>query len=266
MSLDLDEIVSGWECPSGEVSARVVESDGGGELLQLRVDLGLLQMQFDGRPDGSLYHGLPTVLDYVEHELRVGRDAISIEHWQALDREVTQFNYRRLAFTTVAENALRSQDEETARRCLARVLRDIECCQHALELLLEHSHAAGGNLHLVPTLTFNHARLLCQLRLIDRDYEGAVEAAEYGAETLREMLGEDDEEENPGDHVGVAYLYELARQLRTQHDVDLTLREQLEAAVAADDFETAAELHEEVEQTDRARRESLQRILDEELP
>ena len=49
MTLDLDELTAGWDCPAGELRARVVHGQDGDELLQLRIDLGLMQMQVSGR-------------------------------------------------------------------------------------------------------------------------------------------------------------------------------------------------------------------------
>ena len=260
MSLDLADVISGWECPAGELSARVVVGPDGHELVQLRVDLGVLQMYPDGRPDGALYHGLPTVVEYLQHELRVGRDAISGEHWQALDRELTQLNHRRLAFATVVEEALHRQAEDEARQYLLRVLRDVDLCQGALRLLSEQRGSAGDHEQLWPTLVFNRARLLCQLRVLDEDYDGAIEAAEDGAVALADLLRERGAEDDElAEDLGVLYLQELAAQLRQQYQIESTLREQLAEAIAHDDFEAAADLHRKLDER-AARRRATERF------
>ncbi len=245
LSLDLEEITAGWDCPPGEMAARLVRGRDGQDLVQLRVDLGVLQMHPDGRPDGEFYHGLPMVLDYLQHEFRVGRDAISHEHWQALDREVSQLNFRRMALASVAEDALRRQDEDAAESYIVRVLRDIDLCQAALRLP-ENGGVRSAQAHLWPTLVFNRARLLCQLRVIERDYDNAIEVAEAGADELRALLVEQGILEAAGDDepedIGVVYLTELSRQLRVQYEVELTLREQFEVALEEEDYELAAEL------------------------
>ena len=273
LNLDLNEVIAGWDCPPGEMVARVVRGQRGEELLQLRVDLGVLQMYPDGRPDGQLYHGLPSVLDYLQHELRVGRDAISGEHWQALERELAQINYRRMALANVAEEALRTQDEALAMRQLVRVLRDIERCEVALRMQEEAVGGPCGHSHLWPTLIFNQARLLCQLRVIEEDYDDAIEVAQAGATGLRDLLdngesefgleaefgGEEDEglfaDPESEEDVGVVYLTELSRQLRVQYDIELTLRERLEIALDEEEYETAAELDDEIKMRAAARRE-----------
>ena len=69
MGLDVKELMEGWDCPDGEVGARLIVGRDGPEVVQLRIELGVLQMTLDGRPDGLRYHGMTNVLEYIEHEL-----------------------------------------------------------------------------------------------------------------------------------------------------------------------------------------------------
>ncbi|MEI7863439.1 MAG: DNA helicase UvrBC, partial [Planctomycetota bacterium] len=54
---DIDTLLKGWEFQPGEVSARLVKARNGREVLQMRVDMGMLQMEADLRPDGGHPHG-----------------------------------------------------------------------------------------------------------------------------------------------------------------------------------------------------------------
>ena len=72
MTLDLEDLIGGWDCPIGELRARATVGRDGQELLQLRVDLGVMQMFLEGRPDGERCHGLPTARAYILHETRLG--------------------------------------------------------------------------------------------------------------------------------------------------------------------------------------------------
>ena len=45
---------------------RIVPGDDGREKLQMRIDLGLLQMELDGRPDGQRPAGAESLLDHLE--------------------------------------------------------------------------------------------------------------------------------------------------------------------------------------------------------
>ena len=57
MSLDLNTILKDWPYESGTVKVRKITGLDGREKLQLRVDLGLLQMEITGRPDGRRRSG-----------------------------------------------------------------------------------------------------------------------------------------------------------------------------------------------------------------
>ena len=50
---DISSMLSGWDFDPDRVSVRIVTGDDGRDKLQLRLDLGMLQMEFDGRPDGA---------------------------------------------------------------------------------------------------------------------------------------------------------------------------------------------------------------------
>ena len=64
MSLDLNTILKDWPYESGTVKVRKITGLDGREKLQLRVDLGLLQMEITGRPDGRRPHNCESLLEY----------------------------------------------------------------------------------------------------------------------------------------------------------------------------------------------------------
>src|SRR3989475_10739665 len=51
MSLDLNSILKDWPHENGTIKVRKITGLDGREKLQLRVDLGVLQMEVTGRPD-----------------------------------------------------------------------------------------------------------------------------------------------------------------------------------------------------------------------
>jgi hypothetical protein len=244
VNFDLETIYRGWHCQGDELAARLVRGIDGSDVLQLRVELGLLQMNPDGRPDGADYRGRATVLDHVRTELEA-QATVDPEAWQALRRELNQFNYRRLALTCLVEDAANDDDTELARMQLSRTIRDIDHCLSILRLAQqEHPPAVSGNLTLIPTLIFNRARLLARLRSIEQRYDEAIEEAEAGAEALTHALeGAGFEPEQIDEDAGVDYLRQFARRLREQSGIDRTLQEQLADAIDDEDFEAAAHLH-----------------------
>ena len=71
MSKDISSIVSGWPYDADEVRARWIPAADGTQQIQLRMDLGVFQMQPRGRPDGTRPRGCDSLLDfYAEEETR----------------------------------------------------------------------------------------------------------------------------------------------------------------------------------------------------
>src|SRR5215472_10535266 len=62
--LDLNNLLEGWPHEPGQVKARKIAGSDGREKVQLRIDLGLIQMELNGRPDGQRPHGFESLLEY----------------------------------------------------------------------------------------------------------------------------------------------------------------------------------------------------------
>ncbi|MCA9243196.1 MAG: UvrB/UvrC motif-containing protein [Phycisphaerales bacterium] len=246
MSLDLSEYIDGWDCPRDHIAARLITGRDGSTYAQMRVDLGVLQMALNGRPDGERYHGLPTALDFVQHEMRVSHD-LDASHWRELHRELQQFNYRRLALSRLADEALERRDNDLAKSLIAGAISDIEGCLSAINLLERQSRERPPEFNLAPTFVFNRARLRSRLAALDERIDEAIEEAEAGARSLEQMLhnlgvdGESVEED-----AGVMFLRKTASDLRAKHQIQRTLQEQLSEAIDNDDFEAAARLRDEM--------------------
>jgi len=250
MTLDLHDLLAEWDCPPGELSARTIVGHDGRELLQLRVDLGLLQMFPDGRPDGTRFHGLPSAVDYFRHEMRLGRLPDQPDDWRELERELYQINYRRVALSTLAEECLRRNDPEGAKAHIRRALRDIETCLEGIRLIAQQRGAdypAGAALR--PSLLFHRGRLRAQLLLLQQRYEEAVEEAEQAADELARLLAGTEATE---DHdAAVEFLRDLGRRLRRDYNIGATLRDRLAAAIESENFEEASRLRDELRRRQR---------------
>ena len=63
MSQDISDILSEWSYDPDD-NARIIIGNDGREKIQARLELGLLQMECDGRPDGKKPYGCGSLLDY----------------------------------------------------------------------------------------------------------------------------------------------------------------------------------------------------------
>ena len=64
LSQDIRAILAGWAFDPNQIQVRVIAGDDGTEKIQMRIDLGLLQMEINGRPDGQRPNGSESILDY----------------------------------------------------------------------------------------------------------------------------------------------------------------------------------------------------------
>ncbi len=102
MSLDLNSILRDWPHESGSIKVRKIAGLDGREKLQLRVDLGVLQMELTGRPDGRRPHNCESLLEY--HQKRAARIEQKGEAYQLtpeqcaeLQQEGIQYYHRYLS-------------------------------------------------------------------------------------------------------------------------------------------------------------------------
>jgi hypothetical protein len=102
MSLDLNTILKDWPHQSGAIRVRKIVGLDGREKLQLRIDLGVLQMEMTGRPDGVRPYGCESLLDY--HQRRATRAKEQGENYELtpeqcaeLQQEGIQYYHRYLS-------------------------------------------------------------------------------------------------------------------------------------------------------------------------
>ena len=103
--MDISQAMRGWAFEPGQVNVRLIRGNDGKPKLQLRLDLGLLQMELEGRPDGKRPHRASTELDYqrkklISHTKRQGSEngfLLNPRDCQALREESAMFYHRYLS-------------------------------------------------------------------------------------------------------------------------------------------------------------------------
>ena len=255
MRRDVDDAIQGWpyDPEPGEVIAREVKAKDGRTVLQMRIELGVLQMEVGGRPDGTRPHGFATYLDYLRYRAAArgqspgGKSppwAMSRDHRAAADREFVQFYHRRVAWLSLQryDRALLDADQTLA-------LMDF-VARHGSDEEYIASHERFRGLVL-----FHRTQAAAALALERRKPEEAIDIVHEGIERLgahhEKWTLEHEHSDTPNPSL-IEQLHLLENEIRKNFAVDKTLREQLDEAVALEDYERAARLRDQIR--DRTRR------------
>lgn len=235
---DIDQILKRWKFEPGEVSARLVRGGDGRELLQMRIDMGVLQLEVENRPDGARPGGAETYFDYLlALAVREG-DSFVLDEEQCAeaDREFVQFYQRRICWLALREfgRAVRDADHSLA------LMDFVRNCSPSEEWTASHEQYR-------PFILFHRTQAEALAALEDAGPEAAVEAVNAGSARLKDCFveagAEDDDLEE--DEL-VARLDELRESVREHYHLGRTLNEQLADAIAAEEFEKAARLRDEI--------------------
>lgn len=249
MSKDLSSILDGWDYEPEELQVRIVKGRDGRDKLQMRLELGVLQMELEGRPDGQQPHGCESLLEY--HEERAsGSDEeyrLGPEDCAELMREGLQYYHRYLSLFQLQRYDLVSRDTARNLRLFAFVV------GHAERDRDRHEFDQYR-----PYVTMMNTRAE-GLAAIDRgDPRTALDWIDQGIEKIRDFLKEYDQEDEEDGCQELTFLKQWRKHVQGEwkRTPEERLREQLEQAVAAEDYEAAARLRDQLRrfQKPRARR------------
>ena len=89
----IDSILTKWPYDPDAVSVRMVEGNDGRELIQMRIEMGLLQLETTGRPDGESPEGAATYYEFLRGKSdQQGADYLfSADECSEIDREFVQY-------------------------------------------------------------------------------------------------------------------------------------------------------------------------------
>ena len=233
---DIDDLLKDWPYETSSLSVRKVLAHDGRTVLQMRIEMGILQLETSGRPDGGQPGGASSYLDYLL-QLSDGQDDFELNEEQCseCDREFVQYYHRRICWLGLQEYAEAVKDAD---HTLA--LMDF-CSSHSPDpnwTLSHEQYRAFVMYHRIQA----HA-----LAVLDEGGpENAIMAINQGLENMRGVYDELEAEEQFESDELVTRLVELRESLRSQFDVGRTLPEQLEDAISREQYELAAKLRDEL--------------------
>jgi hypothetical protein len=233
----LDHILHEWPYEFGEASARLVPGGDGRDVIQLRIDLGLLQMETVGRPDGVRPGGCDTYYDHLMSlAFQEGPDfALNEERCLQIDREFMQFFHRRIAWLAL--------------RAFGRAIADAD---HTLALMdFSSAHAPDpewADMHeqYRPFVLFHRIQASALVELERNDAAAAAMAIDNGLERLRKVFEAHDAADEFDEHPLALKLLELKQAISEHFELRPSLAQQLAEAIASEQYELAARLRDKL--------------------
>ena len=233
---NIDRVLRDWLYNPDTVNVRVVRGDDGRDVIQMRIDMGLLQMETSGRPDGNSPQGYETYYDYLlTRELQEEDFELDDEQCLEVDREFVQFYHRRICWLSLHEYERAAIDADHTLS-----LMDF-CMAHSPDERWTITHEQYR-----PFVLFQRIQAAALAELDDDSAEGAIHEINEGLEQLRDLFDEHEIDEMFEENELVAKLTELRESLRNHYRVGRTLHEQLQDAVAHEEYERAAQIRDEL--------------------
>ena len=242
---DLRSVTDGWAYEPGQVSVRRVRGADNRVKIQMRVDLGVLQMEMKGRPDGMRPHGYESLLQYQRERIDAYR----------------RRNSNDLGFTLDAAECREMRDEalQYYQRYLANfVLEDYDAVaedtQRNLDVLnLCTTYASEDDDRLAlepyrPYILMMHAQSLALAAMNRGDYREAFDHVRAGVREIRsayEQHGQGKAWRHSGE---IQVLRALYTEIRRHLPVDRLrlLKQMLRRAIRRERYEEAARLRDQI--------------------
>ena len=227
---DIANILNTWPYEQGKLNARIVEAADGRPLIQIRIELGIIQMEMRGRPDGVVQYGFSSLLALIED--RKVPESLDPDTCRRLREEGVQRSHRSAALFALGKW------EAVIHDCNKNLELFDLCRDHAQEQMdseaLEQFRAA---------VIAMRARAGAEWAVEEGHPAKAVEAVNRGLVQLQESLGEGWESSNEVQLLrGMKEV--LVPQLPPSEKADL--KERLLAAITAENYELAAILRDEL--------------------
>jgi hypothetical protein len=239
---DISHIFEDWQHEGTQrVQARIIAGDDGTNKIQLRLEMGILQMEMRGRPDGTKPENFESLLDFHRHRLLHYRmihgneSGFRIQHEDclALQREALQYYHRRISLMELGEFDLAE--------------RDASHNLQILDILKEHAEERDDWLASEQYRAFilshrTSARALKEAH--SGEFDEAVRVIEEGIEEIKRVLRDYGHEELIERSLELQSLENMRVQILSSKPPTIKerLERELQKAVDGEQYERAAKL------------------------
>lgn len=248
MNLDLNTLLEGWPHEPGQIRVRRITGIDGKEKIQLRIDLGLIQMETEGRPDGMRPHGFDSLLDW-HHQRADDAEAagqvfsLTSDECSELHQEGVQFYHRYIALLQL----------EDFLGVIADTQRNLNLFSFVTKYADREFSGSFDQFH--PYVIMMNTRAKASLELERDDLPAALRQIERGRDKILDLLKDRPE---PSDTCSeVEFLNEWYEELQSKRPLTKLelLQREMDRAIASEAYERAAELRDEIRDFSKSKNE-----------
>lgn len=245
MTKDIGPILEGWDYNHNEITVRRIKGVDGREKIQMRIDLGLIQMEVDGRPDGSRPYGHESLLEHYrtlaeEHRKRMGtqeRFRLDTEDCVRLQQEAIQYYHRYLSFFQLED--------------YPHAVRDTERNLRLFDFIKQYADDDDARMAFEqyrPYVIMMNTRARGSLALERKDYDRVLQLIDQGIQRIQRFHKESEQNQLIDVSREIAFLEHWAETIQQMRPLSRRerLEQELDTAIQTQEYERAAQIRDEL--------------------
>src|SRR5881398_3259517 len=242
MSLDLNTITDDWPYESGTIKVRKIAGLDGREKLQLRVDLGVLQMELTGRPDGRRPHNCESLLEY--HQKRAARAEQKGETYEVTPEQCAELQQEGILYYHRYLSLFQINDFQG-------VVRDTQRNLDLFTFVTEHidrNELSWSLQQFRPYVLMMNTRAKASILLGQGKFPEAVAEIERGRDAIGDFFQDSNFPELVSKSSEIAFLNEWLEEVKTKRPLSKLeiMQREMETAITKELYERAAELRDAI--------------------
>ena len=247
LPMDIRNVLDEWKYDSYNFTVRLIKGEDGRKKIQIRLDLGILQLEMEGRPDGTKPYDKESLLDYYLLKLKnTGKDDLSSKDFSLNREECDQLRVEAIQYYHRYISLLELED-------YPGVIADTEHNLGILDILREFAEDKSDMMSYEqyrPYILMINTISKGRMAMGDEKYDLALKKVKMGIKLINKAR---EELKLVDTHYG-------SRELRFLEDwkkdisSELTpseleeLKKKLDKAIKMEEYESAADLRDEINQ------------------
>ncbi len=242
-SVDLRDLLSKWPYDPDD-DARLVQSDDGREILQVRTPLGIEQYELEGRPDGFRPHGRESALDFYWQKWQDARAAGQGAEFQLKPQECSELFTEGTLYYFRYVRLFQLKDWKRTVRDTSRNLRVFDFVHRYAERPEDREYLEKWRPYIIRV----NASAAVMQELDHQAYDKALRLANDAIDQVEKLEDNEDETFHYEKERSLVALRELAAQIQKNRPLSELeqLEHQLRRAIERQEFERAAQLRDRI--------------------